>query len=73
MTTQNLHLAPTAKSDKSSALAIFFFLMGAPHIYSVLQQRRRQRDQLLAQLSTPKSLFLMGLAPAGGIAFLAFA
>jgi hypothetical protein len=62
MTTQNLPLNHSAKSGQAGAMAIFFFLIGAPHIYSGLQRRRQQQQLLQAQLLAPKSLGLASLA-----------
>ena len=62
MTTPNLTLDYAAKPSQAGALAIFFFLIGAPHIYSALQQRRRQQQRLQAQLLAPKNLGLASLA-----------
>jgi hypothetical protein len=62
MTTQNLPLNYSTQSSKAGALAIFFFLIGAPHIYVALKQRRQQQQRLQAQLLAPKSLGLASLA-----------
>jgi hypothetical protein len=62
MTTQNLPLNYSTESGKAGALAIFFFLIGAPHIYGALQQRRQQQQRFQAQLRSPKNLGLAGLA-----------
>jgi hypothetical protein len=62
MTTQNLPLNYPAKSGNAGAFAIFFFLIGAPHIYGALQQRRLQQQRLQAQRLAPKSLGLASLA-----------
>jgi hypothetical protein len=69
MTTSNVRLNyPT----RPSSVAIFFFLIGAPHIYIALQQRRQQQLHFWHQLQTPKSLGVMSLAIAGIIALYAF-
>jgi hypothetical protein len=61
MTTHNLPLHYPAKSGNAGALAIFFFLIGAPHIYGALEQRRQRRQRFQAQLRSPKNLGLASL------------
>jgi len=39
MTTQQLYLNQKAQSKNASGMAVIFFLLGAPNIYSALRQR----------------------------------
>lgn len=48
MTLQQFHFKSQAKAEKSSSLAILFFLLGAPHIYSALRKRSRGGSSLFA-------------------------
>jgi hypothetical protein len=45
MTTHQLHLNPVRKTDTANGIAVLFFLLGVPSIYSALQQRSLIRTQ----------------------------
>lgn len=44
MSTQQLSFNDQAKSGNVSGLAVVFFLLGAPHIYSFLRQRSNRKS-----------------------------
>jgi hypothetical protein len=72
MTTSNVRLNYSINPARPSSLAIFFFLIGAPHIYIALQQRRQQQQQQWQQLRTSKRLGFASLAITGVVALYAF-
>jgi hypothetical protein len=71
MTTSNVRLNYAVNPVRPSSLAIFFFLIGAPHIYIALQQRRQQQLQLWQQLWRPQNVGLISLTIAGVVALYA--
>lgn len=42
MTTKPLYLNQEARSENASGMAVLFFLLGAPNIYSALRQRAKR-------------------------------
>jgi hypothetical protein len=42
MTTQQLYFNQESKSQNASGVAVIFFLLGAPNIYSALRKRSQQ-------------------------------
>jgi len=44
MSAQQLNFNDQAKSGNASGLAVVFFLLGAPHIYSFLRQRSNRKS-----------------------------
>jgi hypothetical protein len=44
MSTQQLSFNDLAKSGNASGFAVVFFLLGAPHIYSLLRQRSNRKS-----------------------------
>lgn len=57
MTTQQLHFQPEKSSANASGMAIVFFLIGAPNIYSAL----RQRSQAAVDPTARGGMWAMGL------------
>jgi hypothetical protein len=71
MSTQNIRFDYQATSDRSSGLAIFFFLIGAPHVYIALRQQRHFKSRLRDKLLAPQSIGLLSLTIVGITAFFA--
>jgi hypothetical protein len=72
MTTQQFELNYQTKSGDASSLAIIFFLLGAPHIYSALKQRQNRKSTLRRKLLVPKNIGLLVTTIAGATALWAF-
>ncbi len=72
MTTQQLSINQTPKSSNTSIIAIFFFLIGAPHIYSFLRKRSQAKANSNTQLFSMRNLGLLSGGIVGTIGLLAF-
>ena len=59
------NLSSSQRTSKYNLLAILFFLMGAPHIYSFMQRDTSQRK--LLKIFYRLSLLIIGLFAAGMI------
>jgi hypothetical protein len=62
MPTQQLFLTQTPRSSHTSGVALLFFLLGAPNIYSALRQRANQptvRSSLRWTMGVGVMLFIL--------------
>lgn len=73
MALKPFYFSSQAKAEKPGSLAILFFLLGAPHIYSALRKRPSGGASLsvLALVSKKVGIGVLAVALIGVIKFLA--
>lgn len=71
MSTRNAEIYRNARSKGASSFSTFFFLIGAPHIYSVLRQRQQRDHSILSHLAQKVIAFLVATV-VGATGLLAF-
>ena len=69
MFVQQTSLSEQVKPSSSSGVAILFFLLGAPHIYSIVKKRSAQK---LTSFLARGSVGLITMLSVGTLMFLAF-
>lgn len=72
MKTQTLSLKYPQKVGSGSNLAILFFFLGAPHIYSFLNRRSHQKAAHNKQLFNLKAIGVLVSSMLGTVALFAF-
>lgn len=71
MIPQLFEINSQSKSQTPSSLAIIFFLLGLPNVYSILQQRSQHRASLSQSLPL-KAIGLISATLVGTLSFLVF-
>ncbi len=72
MTTQNAQIYHPATVSNGSSFSLFFFLIGAPHIYSILRQRQSRKSTFQTKILNPKVIGFLSATAFGAMALTAF-
>ena len=65
MATQSIPLKYQDKDDKAGSLALIFFLLGAPHVYSFFKKRNQRKAETKNVLFWQAVVGLMGCGLVG--------